>query len=319
MRLLARAIASLAILFAFQASPALALDKIRLGTSWIALLWTFIQSGMKAGTWQKYGIEVERVEFAGDANMQQALASRSIDFGFGSGPGMAYHSKGVPAIAVAAVAGPPYSFAVMVRPQSPIKTPDDLKGKKVGVTTEGSVTQWLIRELSRQKGWGPQGITDLPLGSIRTQFVSLKSGELDASVTTAESTYTYEGQGEGRLLLLFGDIVRDFHTHVAFAQVEHIEKNPDLVTRFLKAWFATVAHMKANPDFAIKEGAALMNYPEDIIRRAMDGQMRMLSDDGAFSPAAVEKISKSLVELHLLEQEPPRNEMFTDRFVPVKP
>ena len=47
--------------------------------------------------------------------------------------------------------------------------------------------------------------------------------------------------------------------------------------------------------------------------------MRMLSDDGAFNPAAVDKISKSLVELHLLEQEPPRNEMFTDRFVPVKP
>ncbi len=301
------------------AAPAVAADKIRLGTSGIALLWTFVQTGMKLGIWQQYGLEVERIEFAGDANMQQALTAGSIDFGFGSGPGMAYHAKGVPAVAVAAIAGPPYSFAVMVRPQSPIHAPDDLKGKRVGVTTEGSVTQWLVRELARQKGWGAQGITDMPLGSIRTQFVSLKSGDLDASVTTAESSYTYESQGEGRTLLLFGDIVHDFHTHVAFARLEHIEKRPELVQRFLKAWFAVVAYIKAHPEVGAKEGAALMNYPEAIMTRAMEGQLRMLSDDGAFNPAAIDKISKSLVELGLVEQEPPRSLMFTDRFVPVKP
>ena len=132
-----------AIASAMLAVPALAADKVKIGTSGLALLWTFIDAGTKAGTWQKYGIEAERVEFAGDANMQQALTSASVDFGFGSGPGMAYHSKGVPAVAVAAIAGPPYSFVLMVRPNSPLKSAADLKGRKVGVTTEGSVTQWL--------------------------------------------------------------------------------------------------------------------------------------------------------------------------------
>ncbi len=308
-------------LFAFVVAggPALAVDRVKVGTSGLALLWTFIDAGTKAGTWQKYGIEPERVEFAGDANMQQALTAGSVDFGFGSGPGMAYHSKGVPAVAVAAVAGPPYSFVLMVRPDSPLKTADDLKGRKVGVTTEGSVTQWLVRELSRQKGWGSNGIVDLPLGTIRTQFVALKAGDLDASVTTVETSLTYEAEKEGRILLYFGDLVKDFHAHVAFARVEHIEKNPDLVARFLRGWFATVKHMKANPDFIVREAAAAMRYPEAIIAKAMDGQFKMLSDDGVFNPAALDKISKSFVELGILAEEPDRKSMFVDTFTPVKP
>ncbi len=310
---------TLGLLAALAVFPARAADKVKIGTSGLALLWTFIDAGTKAGTWRKYGIEPERVEFAGDANMQQALTSASVDFGFGSGPGMAYHSKGVPAVAVAAVAGPPYSFVLMVRPDSRLKTSEDLKGAKVGVTTEGSVTQWLVRELSRQKGWGSNGIVDLPLGTIRTQFVALKGGDLDASVTTVETSLTYEAEKEGRILLYFGDLVKDFHAHIAFARTEHIEKNPDLVARFLKGWFATVAYMKAHPEFIIKEGAAAMRYPESIIAKAMDGQFKMLSEDGVFNPAALDKISKSFVELGILQAEPERKLMYVDRFVPVRP
>ena len=310
---------SIATSLVILAPCAHAADKIKIGTSGIALLWTFIDAGAKAGVWRQYGIEPERVEFAGDANLQQALTSASVDFGFGSGPGMAYHSKGVPAIAVAAIAGPPYSFVVMVRPDSPIKSADDLKGRKIGVTTEGSVTQWLVRELSRQKGWGSNGITDLPLGTIRTQFVALKAGDLDGSVTTVETSLTYEAQKEGRILLTFGDLVKDFHAHVAFARLDHIDKSPDLVARFLKGWFATVRYMKANPDYAIKQGAAAMNYPEAIIAKAIDGQFKMLSDDGSFNPAALDKISKSFVELGILPAEPERKSMYVDKFVPVTP
>ncbi|MDB5572015.1 MAG: ABC-type nitrate/sulfonate/bicarbonate transport system, substrate-binding protein [Hyphomicrobiales bacterium] len=310
---------SLAVASLLGAGPALALDKVRAGTSGLALLWSFIEAGSKVGTWQKYGIEVERLEFAGDAVTQQALTAGSVQFGFGSGPGMAYHSKGVPAIAVAAVAGPPFSFALIVGPNSRIKTVADLKDAKIGVTTAGSVTQWLARELSRKQGWGPTGITDMPLGSVRTQLVAVKSGEIDGSVTTAESAYFYEAQKEARTLLLFGDIVTDFHTHVILASTDLIAKNPDLVTRFLKGWFATVAYMKANRAYAVKEAAAAMRYPESIIDRAMDAQFKMLSDDGAWNQAAITKVSSSLVELGIVEKEPPRNMLYNDKFVPVQP
>ena len=93
--------------------------------------------------------------FAGDAKMQQAMAADSIDIGIGSGPAMAFIVKGAPIKAVAAMAGRPLLLTLAVRADGSVKTVADLKGKKVGVSTVGSLTYWVADELSRQRGWVP--------------------------------------------------------------------------------------------------------------------------------------------------------------------
>ena len=50
-----------------------------------------------------------------------------------------------------------------------MKTVDDLKGRNVGVSTVGSVTSWIIREVSRQKGWGFDGIAQVPKEKLIAQ------------------------------------------------------------------------------------------------------------------------------------------------------
>ena len=65
--------------------------------------------------------------------MQQALTAGSIQFGLGSGPGMGFMAKGVPAKAVAAFAGPPGNMALLVGTGDKIKSVDDLAGKKIRV------------------------------------------------------------------------------------------------------------------------------------------------------------------------------------------
>src|SRR5688572_26013223 len=127
------------ILLALWLTPAGAQEKLRVGKA-VAFAWTFspLDIGMQTGIFGKHGIEVEASAFNGDARMQQGLTSDSIDIGIGSGPGMAFMVKGVPAKAVGAMAGVPRNMAVMVGYDSSIKTVDDLKGKKLGVTTVGS-------------------------------------------------------------------------------------------------------------------------------------------------------------------------------------
>src|SRR5260221_10682365 len=78
-------------------------DRVRVGKSQ-GSAWTFLllDIGVEQGLFAKQGIEVEVADLAGDARLQQAFAAGSIDFGLGSGPGMAFTAKGSPAIAVAA-------------------------------------------------------------------------------------------------------------------------------------------------------------------------------------------------------------------------
>ena len=300
------------------AAPALALDKVKIGTAGSSIIWSIMDMGREAGIWKALDLEVERVELAGDAPMQQALASNSLEFGCGSGPGMAYRVKGVPALAVAALAGAPWSMTLAAPMNSTIKSFDDLKGKKIGVSSAGSMTDWLVREVARQRGWGPDGIQSLPLGTERTRLAAMKAGELDGSVVADQNAYSYEENNAGKAVLSFGEVVKDFHAHILFARDDIRTKNPDLVRRVITGWFRTVAWMHANKEAAIKISAKAINVSETAVTRAWDTELKLMSRYGAFNPAAIEVIRRSLPELGLLDKVPEAKELYTGEFVPVK-
>jgi ABC-type nitrate/sulfonate/bicarbonate transport system substrate-binding protein len=151
-------------------APAGAAEKLRVVKA-VAFAWTFtpLDVGIEMGLFAKHGLDVEASAAAGDAKLQQALTADSADIGIGSGPGMAFMAKGVPAKAVGVMYGVPKNMAVMVAYNSPIKTVDDLKGKKIGCTTVGSLTHWIGDRINHVKGWGPSGITMVPIGGDEDQ------------------------------------------------------------------------------------------------------------------------------------------------------
>src|SRR5262245_61704824 len=110
--------------------------------------------GVRTGIFAKHGLDLEISSFGGDARLQQAMAADGIDVALGSGPGLAFIVKGSPAKGIAAMAGPPLLFALVVRADGSVATVGDLKGRKVGVSTVGSGTSWIVSEVSGQQGWG---------------------------------------------------------------------------------------------------------------------------------------------------------------------
>ena len=86
----------------------------------------------------------------------------------------------------------------------------ELKGKKVGVSTVGSLTYWLVRETSRQQGWGPTGIQIAPLGAPTAQYAALERKDVDGIVIDISTAFEFEKNGKGRILMRFGDLVSDF-------------------------------------------------------------------------------------------------------------
>ncbi|HUK06409.1 MAG TPA: ABC transporter substrate-binding protein [Stellaceae bacterium] len=309
---------AMSFLLALASGSAQALDRVRVAKSGLAIAFAPIEVGTEAEIWQSVGIEVESILLGGDAAVERALTAGEIDIGLGSGPSMGYRVKGVPAIAVAAAAGPPNSFKIVVRPDSTIRSDDALKGARIAVTSAGSLTDWLVRELAQQKGWGPDGIQSIPLGGQRSEMAAMKAGDVDGVVVTSGPAYDYEEHKEARVLLSFGNIVKDFHTHVLVASDALIANNPDLLRRFLKGWFETIAFMKSHPEIGIRIAGHALNISESACAKAYPGDMAMMSDDGVFNPAAIETIRKSLPELGILDSVPDAKALYTDRFVPVK-
>ena len=282
--------AAILALVALASHAALALDKVRLGKA-VPNSFAFgaVEVGEDAKIWQQEGIAMEASGFNGDAQVQQALAAGSVDVALGSGPALGFHAKGVPAEGVAAMYGPPTNLALIVPTASPIKTVADLKGKRIGVTTEGSLTDWLVRELSRQQGWGSDGMKILALGSTSARLALMQTGELDGSVNEAATGFELEEQGRTRNLLLFGDIVKNFYTHVIFASMPMIEQRPELLRRFLRGWFKTIAFMRANKDFTVTSESKTIGVRPSITAKIYDTEMPSFSSDGAWNPKAIRR------------------------------
>jgi ABC-type nitrate/sulfonate/bicarbonate transport system substrate-binding protein len=311
---------ALAALLLLAAAPAAsALDKVRLGKAVPnSFAFSTAEIGGEAGTFRQEGIELEVTAFRGDAQLQQGLTAGSLDVGLGSGPGLGFRAKGATAIGVAAMYGAPANLALALPPGSAVKTPADLKGKRIGVTTPGSLTDWLVRELSRQQGWGGDGIGIAALGSMQARLAAMQRGELDGMVIEAATAYELEEGGKAKILMLFGDIARDFYTHVIFATDDMIGNRAELLRRFLRGWFRSVAFMRANKDFTVQVGARVINVKPSIAARIYDAQIGGFSADGAWSARSIDVIRHSLKDLGILPSVPEAKTIYNDQFVPVK-
>src|SRR5580704_7466927 len=129
--------------------------------------------GKEVGIFAEHNLDLDIAGFGGDAKLQQAMVANAVDIGLGSGPGLAFIAKGSPVKGIAAMAGPPLIFAMVVRADGSVKTVDDLKGRKVAISTVGSATNWLMNEVSRQHGWGFDGFTQVPIGENSARIAAL--------------------------------------------------------------------------------------------------------------------------------------------------
>jgi ABC-type nitrate/sulfonate/bicarbonate transport system substrate-binding protein len=270
--------------------------------------------GIQQGFFKKHGLDVESIAFTGDAKLQQAMAADGIDLALGSGPGMAFVVKGSPVKAIAAMAGPPLLLAIVVRPDGP-KTAAELKGKKVSVSTAGSLTYWLVSETSRRHGWGPNGIQIQPMGALPGQIAALKRGDIDGIIMDVSSAFDLEKKGEGRVLVRFTDI-KDFIIHVIFATDKVIASRPDDLRNFLKGWFETIAWMRAHKAETVKIATGVLHKDEEITARTYDELMPMFSDTGKFEAPALAVLTKSYVEMGILDKEPDPKLLYNDSFLP---
>jgi len=295
-------------------------DKVNVAKS-ADVAWTFVvlDIGQQLGIFAKYGIDVEISALAGDAKVQQALAAQSIEFGLGSGPSMAFVAKGAPVYAVAAFAAEPRNISVVVGPNSPIKTVADLKGKKLSVTTAGSLTDWLAHRIGVQEGWGTDGVTTVALGAFAASLAALRTGQIDGMMAAIEAGYGLEEKGEGKILVGMEKYAPKFITHVVYARKDLIADKPDVVSRFLKGFFATIAFEKANKEKTTEIAMQVLRQSKPVMDRTYDYEISMFEDDGHFDPAAVEVIKDSFVGMGILDHKPPNDELFTTKFVPVKP
>ena len=303
------------LVLAFAAPEARADDALRVGKA-VAGPFDFVplDIGTDEGFFKAHGIDVTEVDFDGSAKLQQGLGADAIDVGLGSGPELAFVAKGNTDLAIAVFAGPPNSQVLIARPN--VSGVADLKGKNIGISTVGSLTDWLLRELSRQQGWGPDGINGIALGSEAGRTASLRAGSTDGMVIDVATAAKIAKDGGGHVIVHFGTVAPNFIIHAVFATNKAIAERPAVLKRFLVGWFETIQWMRGHKDETVALAAKAMHQDSDIVAANYDQTMNDFSTTGRFDPKALAVLARSFVDMKTLPSEPDMAKLYTEKLLP---
>ena len=178
----------------------------------------------------------------------------------------------------------------------------DLKGKVIAVSTTGSLSDWLAKQMAIQEGWGQDGIRAVPLGAIPTSIAALKTKQVDAVVLATEAGFRLEEQKEGRVFATLDRYAPHFITHVVFAQRSVIANNPGLVSRFLQGFFAAIAFVKTHKEETSSLAERVLQHSPSLARKVYDLEAGMFIDDGRFEALAVATLKQSFIDMKTLQR-----------------
>jgi ABC-type nitrate/sulfonate/bicarbonate transport system substrate-binding protein len=273
--------------------------------------------GIEKGIYAKHGLDVEMSVMEGSAKLHQAMLAGAIDIGLGAGTDIAFLVKGSPETAVGAIMIGAGIYGLVLGPDSQIHKVADLKGKKIGFSTVGSLTQWLVLRILQQQGWKRDDITMVTVGSNATsQTAALETRQIDAVMGAAALGWQLETQNKGRLLIPASQIVSNFLMNVAFASNKLVADRPDAIRAFLKGWYETVAYMRDHRDETVTLARKIDGFAQSVEERNYDAVMPSMSTDGKFPAEGVAALRRSFVDLDILPSEPEIAKYMTEKFLP---
>jgi NitT/TauT family transport system substrate-binding protein len=232
-----------AALTAGLTGPALALETVRQGYQ--TNIWgmpTYYL--MRSGLLEKHGIKVE--EFAvpsGNLTMQQMVA-RQVDVGTYAGQSFTLgHAKGG-LVAIALIEYVGKTARVVARKDLGITRLEDLKGKKIANQVGSSVATVFTDTIGPQHGLKKGDYQEVRM-DVNNMVAALAAKTVDAMVNVEPYNVIAEADGIGVDLIEFSGV--DKMPVFMAATPEFVDKNPDTVVAYLKAWLEAGKEFKSNP------------------------------------------------------------------------
>jgi NitT/TauT family transport system substrate-binding protein len=299
-------------LSAAQADTKLAVAKV---ANDFALM--MVDYGNKLGTFQKNGLDIEVTQIT-QAKMIQAVVAGSIDMALGSGAVLAFKPKGAPLTGVAALSGPPSILVLIVRADGSVAAPDQLRGRIVAVSNQGSLTDWAVSQIALHEGWPPSDIPRVAVGDTGARVAALKVKNVDAAVIDIATALELEQRGQAKILVNFGDLIPKFQNQIIYASDSLIKTNPDAVRGFNRGWFATLDYARAHRSETVAFAEQSLGVTADVAGRVYDKLMPagFFSSDGHFDRAALKSMSEGFVDMKLVDREVDLSQYVTEQFLP---
>jgi NitT/TauT family transport system substrate-binding protein len=310
-----RALALILFTFALPLSASAQLTKLRAAysaeSSWSLATWV-AQDG---GYFRKYGLDVDLVLIRSAATITSALIA-------GEAPMIQLGGNGTIQAALQGADTVNVMTLVSIIPQSLVVTPDiktaeDLKGKRFGVSRFGALSDLVIRRYLRKFGLDPaKDVTIVQIGGIPEQVVAMKAGAISGGAMSPPALTAAKKAGFKEL----ADFESLNYTYPAVAIAttrSFIQRQRAAALNFMRAEIEGVYAIKTRKDFAVNVLKKYMRINdtdilEDGYRYALKfiqqrpypvlDEVRAVLDEFKSLPQAANAKPEQFIDLSLLQE-----------------
>jgi NitT/TauT family transport system substrate-binding protein len=256
--------------FALIATSAALAENLKIAVGGRGIGETFVtEVGYKAGLFKRHDLVLDIFYTDGGGETQQAVISNSAQVGIASGflGAIGVFAKGAPV----RIIGGSYTGGAQVfwyvRADSPIRTPQDLAGKTVAYSNNGSSTHAGV--LALQKHYNI-AFKPTPTGNAAATMTATMSGQVDVGWAGAPFGVAELEAGKIRLIMKSSD-APDFDkqtNRVIIANADGLKARPEVFARFMRGYRDALAFIYSTPA-GLAAYAAFAKLPEAAAKRAL--------------------------------------------------
>lgn len=181
------------------------------------------------GFFREEGLDAEFI-FMKAIQTVQAMLAGGVDFGTATGTGISAAVNGADVRVVYALTDKP-SFDMIAQPN--ITSVQQMRGKKLGISAPGSLTEILARQILLVNKIPLDQVAMLPLGTSDVTYIALKAGTIDATMLQVPQNFIAQDEGF-RKIAAGADVYRAVQGGLTTTRAV-ITERPDVVNRVVRA------------------------------------------------------------------------------------
>ncbi len=237
-------LAVLIFLFLGAASYAAEMKKLTLGYSTVGPAGTGLWMAKEIGAFEKHGLNTDLIFISSGPVVVQALIGGDLQGGLAATNAViAAVLAGAPLVSVMSLVNRPY-YRLWVQPE--ITRLDDLRGKTLGVSRFGSVTDNLTRILLRKKGL--EGAVNVrQMGGTNEMAAAFQRRQIDGAVIS-----TLRVDAPMRMLVDLDEMDIKYSNVVIAVSRDFYRRSPETVEAMVRAYIEGVAAAHNQKERALK-------------------------------------------------------------------
>ena len=253
----------------------------------------------EARIYEKNGIDVDPVFIGASSALFQSMLSGAADMAGSGGPSIISNVlQGGDIIHVTAMV-PRFTQSIMVKPE--IKKPEDMKGKKIGVSRLGTVTHFALQ--TALDGYGVKNVTILQMGGQPEAVAGLVRGSVDGAVISPPYNFQLKKQGYNELVSP-NDLQKltEFITNGIVARRSVVEKDKDSLIRLIKSTAEAIKLITTDREFTKKVITKWIPLKDaDLLEQAYRFATENYSREGTVPEGALRAMVKQMVQSNLID------------------